>query len=341
MARAIVNTFSNRNKENLLINGKFDFWQRGVSLSAGTGTRYLADRFKTVSTGTTAAISRQTFTLGQTDVPSNPVYFHRTVVASSVGAANRCVTMQVIEGLEKTAGKTITMDFWVKADAVRSIAVEMTQEFGTGGSPSATVLGISPGKYSVGTSWTRITHTFVVPSIGGKTIGTDGNDSTPIIIWYDGGTDFNSRNGSLGHQSGTFDIANLQIIEGEITNSEFRYASTNKHDEFLLCQRYYEKSYNIDIFPGAINNIGTSGGYISRLSTGGLLTTKFSVQKRANPVVTVYSPINGAANSIAVFPSTTIAIASVQAGATSFNVISADTAGVNSLGWQWAAEAEL
>lgn len=57
MARAIVNTFSNKYKENLLINGKFDFWQRGTSLSAGTGTRFLADRFKTVSADTAGVSS--------------------------------------------------------------------------------------------------------------------------------------------------------------------------------------------------------------------------------------------------------------------------------------------
>src|SRR5580765_739461 len=74
--------------KNRLINGNFDLWRRGTSLSAGTGKRYLADRFYTNSTGSTVAPSRQAFTLGQTNVPGEPKYFHRAVVVSSAGAGN-------------------------------------------------------------------------------------------------------------------------------------------------------------------------------------------------------------------------------------------------------------
>ena len=65
---------------NKLINGNFEIWQRATSqTSAGYGS---ADRWDNTHIGSTKTASRQSFTNGQTDVPGNPKYFHRTVVTS-------------------------------------------------------------------------------------------------------------------------------------------------------------------------------------------------------------------------------------------------------------------
>jgi hypothetical protein len=50
----------------------------------------------------------------------------------------------------------------------------MVQVFGTGGSPSANV-GISGTKISVGTTFQKVTVTATLPSISGKTLGTNNN----------------------------------------------------------------------------------------------------------------------------------------------------------------------
>src|SRR5213595_337800 len=120
---------------NKLINGNFDVWQRGTSLSAGTGQRFLADRFNTYSVGSTVAPSQQAFALGQTAVPGEPTYFHRAVVASSAGAGNQALFAQNIEGVRTLAGQNAVLSFWAKVDATKNIAVEFVQNFGTGGSP--------------------------------------------------------------------------------------------------------------------------------------------------------------------------------------------------------------
>ena len=224
--------------KNRIINGNFDFWQRGTSLAAGAGSeRYLADRFATNSTGSTCAPSQQSFTLGQTDVPNNPTYFHRTVVASVAGANNFAVLNQYIEDVRTLAGQQITVSFWAKADASKSIAVEFLQNFGSGGSPSTTVTGIGSTKIAITTSWQKITVTATLPSISGKTIGTDANSSKlQLAIWFDAGSNFNSRTGTLGQQSGTFDIAQVQLEQGPIaTTFEQRDTGT----ELQMCQRYY------------------------------------------------------------------------------------------------------
>ena len=89
---------------NVIINGDFNIWQRGTSLSAGTGPRYLADRWFSFSTGSTIAPSRQEFVLCQTDVPNNPRYYHRCVVSSVTGAGNTALLIQDIEGVHVLSG---------------------------------------------------------------------------------------------------------------------------------------------------------------------------------------------------------------------------------------------
>ena len=223
---------------NAIINGNFDFWQRGTSF---TGNEYGADRWIHGRVGTTHTASRQAFPLGQTDVPGEPEYFCRTAVTSVAGANNYAALVQKIEDVRTFAGQQITVSFWAKADASKPIAVELQQLFGTGGSPSAVVQAIGVTKTTLSTSWQKITVTATIPSISSKTLGTNNDYSLDAIIWFDAGSTFNSRTSSLGQQSGTFDIAQVQIERGPVaTPFERRPIGT----ELALCQRYYRKVSN-------------------------------------------------------------------------------------------------
>lgn len=225
---------------NKIINGNFDIWQRGTSLASGTGGRYLADRFTNASIGSTYTVSQQFFSNGQTDVPNNPSYFHRTVVSSVAGNGNLGYLVQSVESVKTLAGKTATLSFYAKADSAKPISIEFLQAFGTGGSPSTPVTGIGVQKLNLTTSWQKFTVTANIPSITGKTIGTDGNDYLAVIFWFNAGSDFNARTNSLGQQSGTFDIAQVQLEEGSVaTPFEIRPIGT----ELALCQRYYWKGF--------------------------------------------------------------------------------------------------
>jgi hypothetical protein len=195
---------------NAIINGNFDIWQRGTSF---TGSEYGADRWTHRRDGTTHTATRQAFTLGQTDVPGEPTYFCRTVVSSVAGAGNLSRLDQQIEDVRTFAGQQITLSFWAKADATKNIAASFQQSFGGGGSPSA-VVHFGSTKVSIGTSWQKVTVTATVPSISGKTFGTAGNHALVAIIWFDAGSDYNSQTDTLGQQSGTFEIAQVQVEPG-------------------------------------------------------------------------------------------------------------------------------
>ena len=226
--------------KNYIINGNFDIWQRGTSqTTAGHGIGYGSDdRWYNDHVGSTKTHSRIACTDTERDL-FNAQAFSRTVVSSVTGSENITYKDQRIEDVTKLAGKTVTLSFWAKADASKNISVEFMQVFGTGGTPSSTVNGISVQKLALTTTWQKFTKTVTLPSIVGKTLGTDGVHTSFTIVrfWFDAGTNFNSRTDNLGHQSGTFDIAQVQLEEGSVaTPFEQRPIGL----ELSLCQRYYE-----------------------------------------------------------------------------------------------------
>ena len=234
MSRAYDNAADGRyqqgGRRNLIINGGFDVWQRGTSGTSG----YVADRWTTGNVnGTTTAISQQSFTIGQTDVPGEPQYYHRTVVTSASASNSLSIFEQRVEDVRTGAGQEVTLSFYAKADSSKNMSLEMIQNFGSGGSSDVNTLGVQ--KFSLTSSWQKFTKTVTLPSISGKTIGS--SSYLACNFWMDAGSSFNSRTDSLGNQSGTFDIALMQLELGNVATS-FEHRSYG--EELVLCQRYYQ-----------------------------------------------------------------------------------------------------
>jgi hypothetical protein len=257
---------------NAIINGNFDIWQRGTSFTAG----FAADRWLMAVGGSSQTTSRQSFVLGQTDVPGEPMFFCRNVVSSVAGAANSARIIQRVEGARTFAGQQITASFWAKADATKSISFELGQDFGSGGSPSAGVPGAIVSKVSLTTQWQKFVVTGALPSISGKTLGLDGNSFVNMTFWFDAGSDFNARTDSLGHQSGTFDIAQVQVEAGPVaTPFERRPIGT----ELALCQRYFQ------ILPAMQGAMDATNATLS-------VTPMFQVALRGAPTYVLQSGTN-------------------------------------------------
>ena len=218
---------------NHIINGNFQIWQRGTSFTA---VGYTCDRWRTYfQGGTGVTLSRQAFAVGHTDVPYYAGYYARAVVTSGNAAGSRAIFSQKIEGAATMAGQTVTISFYAKADATRNIAIEFLQYYGTGGSPSAYTTA-TPQKFALSTTWTKYTKTFTIPSISGKTLGTNNNDYIDVAFFLDAGSDFNSRSDSLGNQSGTFDFSQVQV---ELGSSATEYEGKTYGEVIEQCQRYY------------------------------------------------------------------------------------------------------
>jgi hypothetical protein len=209
------------NFRNKIINGNFDIWQRGTSF---TNAGYSADRwFTTADTNSGWTVSRQAFTVGQTEVPNEPTYFLRFAISASNLAGP--TIQQKIEDVRTFAGKTVTATFYAKVSAGSTFTpgyFRMTQNFGSSGSADAFVIA-NETLTALTSSWVKYTYTFNVPSIAGKTIGA-GNYVAFMFRIPDSTTT-------------TVDFAQVQVEEGTTATAfEQRPIGT----EFALCQRYYE-----------------------------------------------------------------------------------------------------
>lgn len=276
---------------NQAINGMFMLWQRATSLAAGTGTRYCADSWANVSLGSTIAASQQAFALGQTDVPGNPAYFHRCVVASVANVANFARLSQAFEDVTKSSGRTVISFLYAKADAPKDIAIEYTQNFGTGGAPSATVTSLGVQKITLSTAWQLFNLDPVVfPSVAGKTLGTLGDDSYQINFWMDAGANFNARTDNLGQQSGTFDFALVQVEFDFSTTFEFRPPQVERDLSYRHLEQSVEGTFVTQI-----------GAHASGIQTTFLLhspTVSYKVTKPRTPTITVFNTQNATGSQI-------------------------------------------
>jgi hypothetical protein len=277
---------------NYLINGGYDIWQRGTVFTfAGYGG---ADRWANTNYGSTKTVSREAFAVGQTDVPGNPRYFERTVINSVAGNANYVGTHQRIEGVGSLAGRKATLTFWAKADGNKSIGVNIRQNFGTGGAPSP-VNSFFAQAVNLTNQWARYDLVIDVPSIDGKSIGTGGNDCLHVGWWHDAGSDHAARSSGIGQQSGTFDVARVSLVEGDYSDHPDPFEMRSIGDELALCQRYFQKSYNLETAPGTA--IGTGAEYTQRVSSSSpyadYYRVKFPTAMRRDPSIVIYSPVTG------------------------------------------------
>jgi hypothetical protein len=265
--------------KNKIINGNFDIWQRGTTATISNSQAFLADRWSITTVGSSSDASRQLFTLGQTSVPYNPKYYLRNIITHSVGAGNYSKAHQRIEKVSELSGQTVTLSFWAKADASKNIAIELVQNFGTGGSPSSEVTTIGVGTIALTTSWQKFTSTISVPSVSGKTLGSNNNDYLEINFWFESGSTFNARTNTLGQQSGTFDISQVQLEKNQVaTVFEKRLMGI----EQKLCQRYFHSLTGIVVL-----------GISSSTTAGRTVLFNYSVIPRINtPTITVSNITN-------------------------------------------------
>ena len=329
------------------INGRLDFWQRGWFGNPATGRRFFADRLATDSAGSTLQVTQASFLWGQTDVPGNPTYFHVSVISSVSGAANYARIYTRLEDVTKFSGRDVTLSFYARADASRTIAVEFAQQFGTGGAPSAIVYGIGVTSLQLNTSWQRYIVHVTLPSIAGKTVGSNGDDCLEVSLWVDAGSTYNARTNALGQQSATLYVACFGLFPGLVAPV---FPEVDRATELLRCQRFYENSYSENVEPGSIDNTGASNIYMSLPSTTPAVnivghSVDFKAVKCVIPTITLYSTATGAPNKVRDLQNSADAnlLAITPVGNAGFRWIGVPTAAsvVTNLQGHWTAEAEL
>jgi len=256
----------NQRNKNFIINGNFDRWVRGDSqVNSGYSSD---DRWENSHSTSAKTHSKQAFALGQTNVPNNPKYYSRTEVISAAIASSYVAKEQKIEGVHNFSGETLTVSFWAKADSNKSIATEFVQIFGTGGAHSSGVGSIGVTTHELTAEWQKFTFTANIPSIEGKTLGTDNNSALSLMFWFDAGSNFDPRTNALGHQSGTFDIAQVQVEKGSVaTEFEFR----TEQQEEKLCEYYcFKPNFNSVHGCRLVNSTTSAASTVAQIALTGL-----------------------------------------------------------------------
>jgi hypothetical protein len=261
--------------ENRIINGAFDFWQRGTS---GSGFGFVGpDRWINVTNAGTVTMSRQAFTLGDTLGSNNPTYFVRQEVSGQTTAGSVVTVAQRIEGVRSYAGQTITILGWVRrSSGSGNMAVSVDQVFGTGGSPSVSV-SLAGQTVTLTGSWAPFAAVLAIPSITGKTLGSNNNDYLQLNFFTSAGSDFNSQSNSLGLQTIGVDLWGVHIKVGTHTTAATDlYKQPELGPESERCYRYF-----LRLAGGG--RIGV-GGFNS--STSADVIVHFPVQMRVPPAGT-------------------------------------------------------
>ena len=306
--------------KNKIINGDFRINQRAFTSNTTNGS-FNFDRFRQVNGGGTVTCTPQVFTPGTAPVTGyEGTNFLRMVTSGQSAAGDLAIFQQSIESVRTLAGQTATVSFWAKAGSgTPKIAIEMTQNFGTGGSPSAEVTYYG-GQVTLSTSWARYSVSINLTSLTGKTIGTS-NDLLNVYLWTSAGSTYNARTGSLGVQNNTFDTWGWQVEAGS-TATPFQTATGTIQGELAACQRYFYRHVS-----GNNKAIMTAAAYSSTVIAG---TVFFKTEMRTAPTLTVpnvatYFAFN--ANSTFTYASTlSLQEASPNAG-TVFGTFGATTAG--------------
>jgi hypothetical protein len=205
--------------DNAIINGAFDIWQRGTTLSAGG---FLADRWFFDSDASVLSQSRQTFTPGSAPVAGYEGAYYLNFTKNGSGSYGG--VYQKIEDVRTFAGQSATLSFWAKANNATTMTSRVSQEFGSGGSST---VNLTDQTVSLTTSWQRFTLTYSFGALTGKTIGT----SSFVTLEF------------VGAANNAIDIWGVQLEAGSVATA-FQTATGTLQGELAACQRYYQVIQN-------------------------------------------------------------------------------------------------
>lgn len=255
-----------------VINGNFDIWQRGTSITnPANGARLIADRYRLINIPdggtppTNIVHTKQAVTPGDL---FNSVYFYRVSpdgAGSGFGADSQYTVRQNIEFGTKYlagAGKQLTLSFYAKSSiGSKRLGFGLIQNYGTGGSPSANEV-ITGSTETLTSGWTKYSYTFTTNTLSGKTFGTSGDDYLALVIGYQWGsttgTTFGWGSSESWVGSGDIDIAQVQLSSG---NEVLPFQPKTYSQELLDCQRYYWRIDGTDNSPICNGMISTATGF--------------------------------------------------------------------------------
>jgi hypothetical protein len=266
--------------------------------------------------------------------------------------------VQDIDDVQTLEGKTCILSFWAKSDITNQrVAPVLKQCFAgrtAGDTPSLIKGSTGNTGFTLDNTWRQYKTSFNVPSVEGQpAVGTSGDDALQLqLVLHSNGVHGASM--ELGGPSEQASLGNISFsqIQLEQGSRSTEFDKTNPMTEVALCQRYYEKSYNLDTTPGTVTTVASEApttGIIKRqnvvlapISDGTLSKTTgvhFLINKRTVPTIQIWSCRGGLGKASNVNEPLEVDIGATGIGHSGFH-----TGSLINLGWNYfyyTADAEL
>jgi hypothetical protein len=271
------------NTKNHIINGNFDFWQRNTSFTGAASNSYSADRhsLNLSIVGGTVNVTRDT------SVPNEKSnfsikYTHATATATTVTEYSNRYKIERQDSRRIFSNQVVTLSFWYMSNKTGDHGVRLDNGVGTGvtGQTNTSLTFNIP----VANTWTYITKT-VTMNI--TSFGSDAENSLSGFVEI--GFKVSGAGFSTVNVADYFQISQVMLNEGPVA-APFALFTESTESEIAACQRYYEKTYDLDT---AVGSSGVTIGVLifptSSVANGGtyIPAIRFAVQKRAIPSVTI------------------------------------------------------
>jgi hypothetical protein len=333
--------------KNRIINGAMMIDQRNAGASVTPNNSYTLDRW---SGGNTQSSK---YTVQQSSVA--PAGFKNSLLvtsssAYSVGSSDAFFIGQAVEGFNisdlgwgAAGAATVTLSFWVRSSLTGTFGGTLQNSGNARNYPftytissantweqkSVTIAGDTTGTWLTNNGVGI--QLFMGLGCGSTFSGTAGAWASGNIISATGATSV------VGTSGATFYITGVQLEKGSTATSfDYRPYGT----ELALCQRYYQKSYDIGTVPASATYVGVT--YIQYVVAGTQpveLTTRLVPIMRAAPTVTIYDGLGASGKCYRGGNGKTAFTEYISNAA--FNAGTTDATSSNQFLYQWTADSEL
>ena len=298
-ANQTINTANTFGFKNRIINGGMTIDQRnaGASVSISSSVQYRLDRWNTYCpTGSGNTVQQVV------DAPSGFYYSQKVTIGTgaSPSSGDQNQIFQQIEGynvadfnLGSSSALTFTCSFWVKSSLTGTFNISFQNSLSNRSYVTTyTINSANTWEQKTVTLTGDITGTWNKTNSTGLTVnfslGCGSSFNTTANTWT--GSDVKSTSGAtnvVATSGATFYITGVQLEVGsQATSFDFR----DYGRELILCQRYFEKSYDYSVAVGTGSNLGRFEVTASSNAGGDqVLNIKYAVAKRTAPTMTAYT----------------------------------------------------
>lgn len=133
------------------------------------------------NTSATDTITFPAFNLGQVDVDAFPKYYFNYTCTGAGSSETQKDLIKKWSGVDSFSNTQMTLAITATSSANSSIEILFIQYFGSGGSPSSTVIS-SISTQQLSSDWQTYEFTFTPPTVNGKVLGINGDDYCAIAI---------------------------------------------------------------------------------------------------------------------------------------------------------------